>query len=378
MLKLSNGRNGGNITTYDFMCCHDYLKSFETILKNEGVDLILFTRVDEENINHISRIGFSSFIPPFIEEYIEPEMSSNMKMVGTPVVTDQLPLMIARGKSMNPFGELLVEKKFFSQLLIPIGRIDGSYFFVVFLSKVFPFTRSLFNDVAVNIQRELPQLCRDYIRKKKETTYYIKGFQKILQMKNEETLEHMYRVGAFGKKLALEVWNVASKNNYYDILRTLDCESLEYFELAATIHDLGKLAIPDGIIKKPGKLTSMEFDIIKTHPDKGLEILDTSFPDQIYRKVEILNIAKIVVKEHHERFDGSGYPRGLIGEQASIFSRIACVSDVFDAIISDRIYKKGKSVKEAIKEITEDTREKFDPIVIEAFLNIVNKQKNSD
>ncbi len=366
---------GGKTTTYDFMCCHDYLKSFETILKNEDVDLLLFTRIDEENVHHVSRIGYSSFFPPFIEEYLDSGISSGMKAINSPVVNDQIPLMKARGNNSNPLCDLLIEKKFFSQLMIPIGRIDGSYFFVSLLSKSFPFSRSLFSDVAANIQRELPQLCRDYVRKKKETSYYIKGFQKILQMKNEETLDHMYRVGAFGKKLALEVWNVASKNNYYDILNTLDCDTLEYFELAATIHDLGKLAIPDGIIKKPGKLTSMEFEIIKTHPEKGLEILETSFPEQIYRKVEILNIAKIVVKEHHERFDGSGYPKGLIGEQSSIFSRIACVSDVFDAIVSDRIYKKGKSTEEAIREITVDTREKFDPVVIEAFLNLVKKNK---
>jgi putative nucleotidyltransferase with HDIG domain len=141
----------------------------------------------------------------------------------------------------------------------------------------------------------------------------------------------------------------------------LDPEQLNILHRGGLLHDVGKIGVPSAILDKPGKLTDEEFEIIKTHPSQGVQILEPikSFSD----------IFPIVV-QHHERYDGKGYPQGLSGDAISLGARILAVADSYDAIVSDRSFRKGASRSEALDIIKEVSGTQFDPEVVKAFLKI--------
>jgi len=129
-------------------------------------------------------------------------------------------------------------------------------------------------------------------------------------------------------------------------------ERLEKLELAALLHDVGKTLVPLEILNKETKLELEEYEIIKSHTQKGYDILNKYSTDE-----EFL----LSVLEHHERWDGKGYPKNKTGEEISLFARIIAIADTYDAIISDRPYRKRRSKKEAILEIEENVGKQFDP-----------------
>ncbi len=144
----------------------------------------------------------------------------------------------------------------------------------------------------------------------------------------------------------------------------------------APMHDLGKICIPDSILKKPGNLSKEEFDIIKTHCAAGERILKK-------QDAEIFAVAALIAKQHHEKWDGTGYPEGLKGEEISIYARIVAVSDVFDALTSKRPYKEPWEPERAAQLILDESGKQFDPLVVKAFKNsldsimaVLNKYKN--
>ena len=128
------------------------------------------------------------------------------------------------------------------------------------------------------------------------------------------------------------------------------------------MHDIGKVAIADDILNKPGKLTYEEFEIMKTHSTLGYEMLKNSTR-------HILKTSAIVAYEHHERWDGNGYPRGLKGEEININGRITAICDVFDALGSDRIYKKAWELQKILELLKEGKGTQFDPSLVVLFLN---------
>jgi putative nucleotidyltransferase with HDIG domain len=129
----------------------------------------------------------------------------------------------------------------------------------------------------------------------------------------------------------------------------------------AMLHDIGKIGIPDNILHKPGKLTPQEWEIMKTHPVKGYEAL---------KEIGFLADALPIVRHHHERYDGKGYPDGLRGNEIPIGARIFAVADAFDAMTSDRPYRKAMPVEKAIGEIVANSGTQFDPSVVGVFLQI--------
>lgn len=170
----------------------------------------------------------------------------------------------------------------------------------------------------------------------------------IGESRSKETGNHVKRVAEYSKLLGL----------YYG-LRGGEKEA-ELLKEISPMHDIGKVAIPDNILNKPGKLTSEEYDIMKTHSTVGYEMLKGS-------KRKLLKMASIVAYTHHEKWDGTGYPRGLKGEEIHIYGRITALADVFDALGSDRCYK-PKWEDEKIFELFRNERGKhFDPKLIDIF-----------
>jgi putative two-component system response regulator len=129
------------------------------------------------------------------------------------------------------------------------------------------------------------------------------------------------------------------------------------------MHDIGKIGVPDNILRKPTKLTAEEFAIIKQHPVIG---------DRILAPIPQLQKARAVVLGHHERFDGSGYPFGLSGEDIPVAARIVTVADVFDAVTETRVYHPGESVIRALEELQKGRGTHFDPKVVDAFFEVLH------
>ena len=127
------------------------------------------------------------------------------------------------------------------------------------------------------------------------------------------------------------------------------------------MHDIGKVAIPDAVLKKPGKLTDEEYEIMKTHTTIGYNLLRGS-------NRELLRTAAHIAHEHHEKWDGTGYPRGLKGEEIHLYGRITAVADVFDALGSDRVYKKAWELERIINLFREERGRHFDPKLVDVFM----------
>lgn len=142
-------------------------------------------------------------------------------------------------------------------------------------------------------------------------------------------------------------------------------DKLKNLELAGRLHDIGKIAVPDSVLLKPGKLSDKEFDLIKRHPVVGCEILAKS--------KKLVEVAKIV-RHHHEWFSGEGYPDGLKEQEIPLLSRILCLADAFHALTSDRPYRKAFSVEKALKIIREETPKKYDPQLVEILEEIVSTE----
>jgi len=139
-----------------------------------------------------------------------------------------------------------------------------------------------------------------------------------------------------------------------------ECDMMKH---ASPLHDLGKIGIPDKILLKPGKLDADEWEIMKTHSTIGAQILSRS-------KSDMLNFAKIIALTHHEKWDGSGYPKGLKGEKIPQAGRIVAICDVFDALTSVRPYKKAWSLKDTFSHLEEQKGSHFDPKIVPLFLDI--------
>lgn len=168
----------------------------------------------------------------------------------------------------------------------------------------------------------------------------------IGETRSKETGNHVKRVAEYSKLLAL----------YYG----LGEDEAELLKQVSPMHDIGKVGIPDNILNKPGKFTDKEFEIMKQHSKIGYDMLSgTDKP--------LLKVASIVAYEHHEKWSGGGYPRGIKGEEIHIFGRITALADVFDALGSDRCYKKKWDDEKIFTLFKEERGRHFEPKLVDIF-----------
>lgn len=189
----------------------------------------------------------------------------------------------------------------------------------------------------------------------------------ILSNEIEETQkEIIFVMGEVGetrsKETGFHVKRVAEYSKILSLSYGLSEEETDLIKTASPMHDIGKVAIPDAILKKPGKLTPEEFEIIKTHTSIGYNLLKGS-------KRKILNAASIIALQHHEKWNGLGYPHGLKGEDIHIYGRITAIADVFDALGSDRVYKKAWEMDRILQLFREERGHHFDPKLIDVFFS---------
>jgi response regulator RpfG family c-di-GMP phosphodiesterase len=169
------------------------------------------------------------------------------------------------------------------------------------------------------------------------------------EYRDDNTREHTERVAALAARLGQRLG--------------LSGQAVAHVLHAAPLHDLGKIAIPDSILLKPGRLEPEEFEVVKTHAEAGARVLSEG-------DSELLEVAEHIARHHHERWDGTGYPDGLAGADTPLVGRLAHVADVFDILVHERPYKEAFSVEDAAAEISSGAGTQFDPEVVEAFLDL--------
>lgn len=199
-------------------------------------------------------------------------------------------------------------------------------------------------DRAAWLDAEVKKATAEILSRERET---IVRLSKAADSRDPETGAHILRMSHFARIIAINMG-----------LPEADQEMLLE---AAPMHDIGKVGIPDHILLKPGRLDVAEFEIMKQHSTKGYEILNGS-------QSPMLQAAAQIALAHHEKYDGSGYPNGLIGDAIPLFARICAVGDVFDALTSERPYKKAWDDERAVALLREGMGSHFDPVCVEAFL----------
>ncbi len=247
---------------------------------------------------------------------------------------------------------------------IRLRRADGTLVPYLFRARSFimntrPYVVALGYDVSqiVEAERNIQELNKDLqatnleLRRAYDTT--IEGWSRALELRDEETEGHSQRV----TELTLELVRRMGVSD----------ERLEHIRRGALLHDIGKMGVPDSILLKPGRLTAEERKVMEQHPN---------YARQLLQPIEFLRPALAIPYSHHEDWDGSGYPQGLSGEDIPMAARVFAVVDVYDALTSDRPYRKAWSSARALAHIREQAGRKFDPRVVEEFSGLM--QETSD
>jgi len=182
----------------------------------------------------------------------------------------------------------------------------------------------------------------------------------MAETRDNETGNHIRRTQNYVKRLAEQLRHHPRFNHF------LDDATISLLFKSAPLHDIGKVGIPDRILLKPGRLTPEEFEIMKTHTTLGRDAIAHA-EAQLGADVEFLRLAKEIAYGHQEKWDGSGYPEGLAGDDIPISARLMAVADVYDALISRRVYKEGMSHEKAIQIIFDGSGNHFDPDIVSAF-----------
>ncbi len=171
----------------------------------------------------------------------------------------------------------------------------------------------------------------------------------VIETRSQETGNHVRRVAYISRLLALR----------YGLTK----EDAEKLRMASPLHDVGKIGIPDAVLNKAGRLTPEEFDLIKTHTTIGAQMLSNS-------EQPIIQAGAIIAAQHHERWDGQGYPNGLKGDKIHIFGRITCIADIYDALRQKRHYKEAWSHKATMEYITENRGKIFEPRLVDLLVSV--------
>ena len=242
----------------------------------------------------------------------------------------------------------------FISLLILISQV---IFPEILISSLVP----AFSLIALYINIEDPVLRR----MKNYNSEIVTSFATLVESRDSSTGSHVKRTKSYVKILLDEI----KTNNLYSSIMTKDFE--DKMMNAAPMHDIGKISIPDTILQKPGKLTDEEYSVMKKHSVLGGEIIQEIFKDMDDK--EFLNIAYDVTRYHHEKWNGNGYPEGLVGKEIPFSARIMAIADVFDAISAKRCYRDAMPLDKCFAIIKEGKGVDFDPVLTDLFLNAREK-----
>ncbi|WP_304543440.1 HD domain-containing phosphohydrolase [Sulfurimonas microaerophilic] len=252
---------------------------------------------------------------------------------------------------------------FANSLIRPLSRLSKT-------ARDITFTQDYTKQVVVKSSDEIGQMGASFntmISSMKEAMDEIKALNKEIEDTQREVV---FTMGAIGESRSKETGNHVKRVAEYSRILAyhygLSVDESEMLKQASPMHDIGKVAIPDAILNKPGKFTDEEFEKMKEHARLGYDMLNSS-------NRPLLKAAAIVAHEHHEKWNGKGYPRGLQGEEIHIYGRITALADVFDALGSDRVYKQAWPDEKIFTLIEKERGEHFDPELVDIFFEYLDE-----
>ncbi len=208
-------------------------------------------------------------------------------------------------------------------------------------------------DQTDTLEKQVKQLKRQEKIQKQTNTNIVDVMSSIVEFRSLESGQHVKRMKYYSRIIANRVMKNAPQYH-------LTPKDVDMISEASSLHDMGKIAIPDSVLLKPGKLTPEEFEVMKTHAEKGAEIVNEL---EWVQDANIHQLSYEICKYHHEKYDGKGYPMGLKGDEIPIAAQIVSLADVFDALTSDRVYKKAFSCDQAYTMIMNGECGAFSPIM---------------
>ena len=278
-----------------------------------------------------------------------------------------------RTSMLSGFHQILMMFFFLGCVLVFYSLYQGgkniSVFFIgvaFFFGAIFAFLGILLqSDILSSLKQQHNEVVQtnQQLLKTEGVTIFALAYQ--AELRDLETGKHLERTAHYVRLLAEELSRLPKYRTYLTPAYIADLTK------SAPLHDIGKVAIPDSILKKPGKLTPAEFDVIKKHCEYGMKVLKLADEKLDFRS--FLKIAIQVVGSHHEKWNGTGYPFGFKGDSIPLSGRIMALADVYDALRSDRCYKKACSHEETLMIISKEKGKHFDPDIVDVFSGIENK-----
>ncbi len=227
--------------------------------------------------------------------------------------------------------------------------------------QVFQYKRQLEFTVRGQTEKLKDTVLKAAAERQKHTTHVlIESLSNIIEFRNLESEQHVKRIREFTFSLGKSVMHLYPE---YELTE----EKIDVIGWASSLHDIGKIVIPDNIILKPGKLNADEYEIIKSHTTKGAEIIERviHIDNQVF-----CEYAYDIARHHHEKYDGKGYPDGLKGEEISIAAQIVALIDVYDALSSKRVYKAAYDTEKAYQMVVNGHSGSFSPKLLKAFTEV--------
>lgn len=216
-------------------------------------------------------------------------------------------------------------------------------------------------------QRTLMGMVADQVyEREKSNNLMVYILSHIVEFRNGESGMHVLNVQAMTEMILTQLTSMTDQYG-------LTADDISLITMASSLHDIGKIAIPEEILNKPGRFTDEEFAIMKTHSAVGSDMLDDL---ELYKDEKLVKVAREICRWHHERWDGRGYPDGLVGEEIPISAQVVALADVYDALTSQRVYKPPFSHEEALRMIREGECGAFNPLILECLTAVADDLEN--
>ena len=324
----------------------EYFKSQYSITSNKFTEVMYLSKLYEDAIttsNIILRVGLDHSITYANDTFYKVTGYNKEELIDKSFYHILSP-DVEKNENKNMVNSLKLGEKWKGKLTI-ISKFKKKCYFVTTVMPIKNRDKQILEYMFI-IQdiTEMLTLSEELEETQREIIYRM---GEIGETRSNETGSHVKRVALYSKLLALKFG--------------LNEKEATILKNASPMHDIGKVGIPDNILNKAGKLSTSEFEIMKSHAERGYDILKSS-------NRPVLQASAIVAREHHEKYDGNGYPRGLKGEDIHIFGRITALCDVFDALGSDRCYKKAWKLEKIIDEFKIQKGLHFDPKLVDLFL----------
>ncbi len=338
-----------------------------------GIDRIGVAFVDYERGKLLAEVGIANYDTVFLMPGFEvPFEFSRLKTIidhKTVFVTDDLEADL-KEHPKSAAVNLIYEEGIRSNAVIPLAIGDAVFGMVFLSSKQKNHFSKEYLRIAEKVIKEISLILNRSYFTKVIFAKITHSFAELVDHKDNETGDHILRMVRYSVVLADALRRTPREDYCVDRRLVLDIERY------ASVHDIGKVGVPDEILKKPGKLTPEEWEVMKRHVNVGADIFSSIreglrfFDDDLYR------VAEEITRHHHERWDGSGYPDGLKGLEIPVSSRIVAIADVFDALTSRRSYKEPFGFDESVEILKDSAGSHLDPVLVQVFIDQLEKIKS--